>query len=85
MCISDQKIHNKERLGRQFRCIERLVALACSFNNDNKIQRLAAYSLANLATVPKLLKIILAYEQDLFIAATTDESISKVLLGILNS
>jgi len=29
--------------------------------------------------------MITPYEQELFVAATTDESISKILLGILNN
>lgn len=84
-CISDQKIPNKVRLGKQFRCIQRLVALVCSHSVENKIQKFAACTLANLATVPSILTMITSYEQELFIAATTDESISKILLGILNN
>jgi hypothetical protein len=83
--ISDQKLPTKTRLGKQSKCIQRLVALICSNSIDSKISKLAVCTLAKLAEVPSIMKIINCYEQDLFFAACTDESISRVIMGILSN
>lgn len=84
-CISDQKLPTKTRLGKQTSCIKRLVALVCSNSLDNRIPKFAACTLAKLGEVPSILKMIMPYEQELFVAACTDESISKIILGVISN
>lgn len=84
-CISDQKLPTQTRLGKQNKCIQRLVALICSNAPDNRIPKFAACTLAKLAEVPSILKMIMAYEQELFVAACTDDSITKIILGIISN
>ncbi len=84
-CISDQKLPTKTRLGKQNKCIQRLVALVCSNSVDSRIPKFAACTLAKLAEVPCVLKLIMPYEQDLFVAACTDESITKIILGVISN
>jgi hypothetical protein len=84
-CISDQKLPTKTRLGKQNNCIQRLVALVCSNSLDNRIPKFAACTLAKLGEVPSILKMIMPYEQELFVAACTDESISKIILGVISN
>lgn len=84
-CISDQKLPTKTRLGKQYKCIERLVALLSSNSIDNRVSKFAACALANLSDVPSILKIIMSYEQEIILAACTDDSISKTLLGIIST
>ena len=55
-----------------------------SSHGENKISKFAACTLANLATVPSIMTMITPYEQELFLAACTDDSISKILLGIIS-
>jgi hypothetical protein len=83
--IADQKLPTKTRLGKQNKCIQRLVALICSNSQDNRISKFAACTLAKLAEVPAILKMIMPYEQELFVAACTDDSITKILLGIISN
>ena len=83
--ISDQKLPTKTRLGKQNKCIQRLVALICSNSQDNRISKYAACTLAKLAEVPAILKMIMPYEQELFVAACTDDSITKILLGVISN
>ena len=83
-CLSDQKIPTKVKLGKQNKCIDRLVALLCSNLVDNRISKYAACTLANLSSVPSILNMILPFEQELILAATTDDSISKIILSILS-
>lgn len=83
-CLSDQKIPTKVKLGKQNKCIDRLVALICSNLVDNRISKYAACTLANLSTVPSIMNMILPFEQELILAATTDETISKIILSILS-
>ena len=83
--ISDQKLPTKTRLGKQNKCIQRLVAIVCSNSSDSKISKWAVCTLAKLAEVPSILKIINCYEQELFLAACTDESISRIIMGILSN
>jgi hypothetical protein len=83
--IADQKLPTKTRLGKQYKCIQRLVALICSNSQDNKISKFAACTLAKLSEVPSILKMIMPYEQELFVAACTDESITKIILGIISN
>jgi hypothetical protein len=84
-CISDQKFPTKTRLGKQNKCIQRLVALTCSNSYDNRIPKFAACTLAKLAEVPNILKMVMPFEQELFVAACTDDSITKIILGIISN
>ena len=84
-CLSDQKMETKTRLGKTEKCIQRLVALICSNSNDNRISKFAACVLSKLAEIPIILKLIMPYEQELFVAASTDDSITKVILGIISN
>ena len=82
-CLSDQSLSTKTRLSKIENCIPRLVALICSY--DNRISKFAACVLSKLAEVPSILKLIMPYEQELFVAASIDDSITKVLLGIISN
>lgn len=84
-CLSDQKIPTKTRLGKIDYCIQRLVALVCSNDSDNRISKFAACVLSKLAEIPTILKLVMPYEQELFVAASTDDSITKVILGIISN
>ena len=84
-CLSDQKLSTKTRLAKIENCIPRLVALICSGSYDNRISKFAACVLSKLAEVPAILKLIMPYEQELFVAASIDDSITKVLLGIISN
>ena len=84
-CLSDQSLATKTRLAKIENCIPRLVALICSGKYDNRISKFAACVLSKLAEVPTILKMIMPYEQELFVAASTDDSITKVLLGIISN
>jgi len=83
--LSDQKLPTKTRLGKQPKCVQRLVAIVCANTADSKISKWAVCTLAKLAEVPSILKIINCYEQELFFAACTDESISRIVMGILSN
>ena len=84
-CLSDQSLATKTRLAKVENCIPRLVALICSGKYDNRISKFAACVLSKLAEVPTILKMVMPYEQELFVAASTDDSITKVLLGIISN
>ena len=84
-CLSDQNLATKTRLAKIENCIPRLVALICSGKYDVRISKFAACVLSKLAEVPAILKMIMPYEQELFVAASTDDSITKVLLGIISN
>ena len=84
-CLSDQKISTKTRLGETDKLIQRLVALICTNSNDNRISKFAACVLSKLAEIPNILTLIMPYEQELFLAAATDESLTKMLLGIISN
>ena len=84
-CLSDQSLATKTRLAKIENCIPRLVALICSGKYDNRISKFAACVLSKLAEVPAILKMIMPYEQELFVAASIDDSITKVLLGIISN
>ena len=84
-CLSDQSLATKTRLAKIENCIPRLVALICSGKYDNRISKFAACVLSKLAEVPAILKLIMPYEQELFVAASIDDSITKVLLGIISN
>ena len=84
-CLSDQSLATKTRLAKIENCIPRLVALICSGKYDSRISKFAACVLSKLAEVPTILKMIMPYEQELFVAASTDDSITKVLLGIISN
>lgn len=83
--LSDLKLPTKTRLGKQPKCIQRLVAIVCANSAESKISKWAVCTLAKLAEVPSILKIINCYEQELFFAACTDESISRIIMGILSN
>lgn len=83
--LSDQKLPTKTRLGKQPKCVQRLVAIVCANIAESKISKWAVCALAKLAEVPSILKIINCYEQELFFAACTDESISRIIMGILSN
>lgn len=82
--ISDNIIA-KSKLGKQSHCVERLVALLCSSSPDNKIAKYSACILSNLATIPYNQKIIMIFEQEIFLAACLDEALTKVLMGIISN
>ena len=84
-CLSDQKISTKTRLGETDKLIQRLVALICTNTTDNRISKFAACVLSKLAEIPNILTLIMPYEQELFLAAATDESLTKMLLGIISN
>ncbi|MCQ2818529.1 MAG: hypothetical protein MJ252_14770, partial [archaeon] len=85
-CISDQQIPTKTRLGKTDHCIQRLVALICSNHTDSsRMSKFAACVLSKLAEIPSVLKLIMPYEQELFAAACTDETITKVILGMISN
>ena len=84
-CLSDQNLSTKTRLSKIENCIPRLVALICSCSHDIRISKFAACVLSKLAEVPSILKLIMPYEQELFVAASIDDSITKVLLGIISN
>ena len=84
-CLSDQSLATKTRLAKIENCIPRLVALICSGKYDNRISKFAACVLSKLAEVPAILKLIMPYEQELFVAASIDDSITKVILGIISN
>ena len=84
-CLSDQSLSTKTRLSKIENCIPRLVALICSGLYDIRICKFAACVLSKLAEVPSILKLIMPYEQELFVAASIDDSITKVLLGIISN
>ena len=83
--LSDLKLPTKTRLGKQPKCVQRLVAIVCANSAESKISKWAVCTLAKLAEVPSILKIITCYEQELFFAACTDESISRIIMGILSN
>lgn len=83
--MSDQKLETRTKIGKQYKCIQRLVALICSNSSDNRISKFAACTLAKLAEVPSILSIIMPYEQELFVAACTDDSITKIILGVISN
>ena len=84
-CLSDQSLATKTRIAKIENCIPRLVALICSGKYDNRISKFASCVLSKLAEVPAILKMIMPYEQELLVAASTDDSITKVLLGIISN
>ena len=84
-CISDQSVQTKTRLAKIDNCISRLVGLICNVSHDNRISKFAACILGKLSEIPNILNMIMPYEKELVIAACADESISKVLLGIISN
>ena len=81
--MSDQSLFTKARLVKFKNCIPRLVALIYSGSYDTRICKFTASVLSKLAEVLSILKLIMPYEQELFVAASIDDSITKVLLGII--
>jgi hypothetical protein len=64
----------------------RLIALLGSGvgKANEKITKLAALTLNNIAMAPSSRKHLVPFEKDLFIVAATDESVSKLLGDILS-
>ena len=83
-CISDQ-MSSKVKLGKSKYCIERLVGLLCTNSNDNRIAKYSACILSNLAVIPYNQKLIMPYEEQLFLASCVDESLTKTLMGIISN
>jgi len=84
-CLSDQDIMTKTKLGKIDKCIPRLIGLICSNSNNNRISKFAACVLSKLAEIPQILKEIMPYEKELFVAASIDNNLTKVLLEIISN
>lgn len=82
--VSDQ-MSSKVKLGKTSCCIERLIGLLCVSSNDNRIAKFSACILSNLAIIPYNQKMIMPYEEQLFLAACVDESLTKSLMGIISN
>ena len=82
-CVSDNMVC-KSKLGKEINFIDRLIALLCSNSGDNRIQKFAACILSNLASIPYNQKLILAYEEEIFLAACLDETLTKTLMSIIS-
>ena len=52
-------------------------------SNNEKIAKLAALTLNNIAMAPASRSYLLPFEKDLFIVAASDESVSRLLGDIL--
>lgn len=83
-CISDQML-SKVKLGKIPNCIERLIGLLCVSSNDNRIAKFSACILSNLSIIPFNQKLIMPYEEQIFLAACVDESLTKTLMGIISN
>jgi len=84
--ISDRKATHKVRIASQNRCIPRLIGLIATGSqtqNEEKISKLAALTLANLNLAPSNQPLIVPYEQELALIAATDERTSKIIAEIL--
>lgn len=84
--ISDRKTQLKVRIAQQKRCIERLIGLIATGSltpNEEKISKLAALTLANLNLAPSNRHLILPYEQELALIASSDEKTCKIISEIL--
>lgn len=75
----------KSKIGKQPYSIERLVALLCSNSYDNRISKFSACILSNLATIPSNQKIIMQFEEQIFLASCVDENLTKCLMGIISN
>lgn len=76
----------KVKIASQQRCIERLIGLISAGSltqNDEKISKLAALTLANLNLAPSNRALIAPFEQELVLVAATDEKTSKIISEIL--
>ena len=84
--ISDRKTALKVKIAHQPRCIERLIGLIATgsqTNNEEKISKLAALTLANLNLAPSNRALIVPYEQELALIAASDEKTCKIISEIL--
>ena len=84
--ISDRKTSLKVRIAQQKRCIERLIGLVATGSltlNEEKISKLAALTLANLNLAPSNRCLIVPYEQELALIASSDEKTCKIISEIL--
>ena len=52
--------------------------------NQEKITKLAAYTLNNISVAPAARKYLKPFEKEIFIVAATDDSVSKLLGTILS-
>jgi hypothetical protein len=85
--ISDRKTNLKVRIAQQPRCIERLIGLIATGSltpNEEKISKLAALTLANLNLAPSNRYLIVPFEQELALIASTDEKTCKIISEILS-
>jgi hypothetical protein len=84
--ISDRKTQLKMRIASQKRCIERLIGLIATGSqtpNEEKISKLAALTLANLNLAPSNRHLIVPYEKELALIASSDEKTCKIIAEIL--
>lgn len=82
--LSDQTNETKVIIANSDNCLLRLVGLVTSNTIDKKIPKYAACTLSNLALLPSIQKMIAPYEQELFVAATVDDSVSKIVMAVLS-
>ena len=84
--ISDRKTELKVKIARSKRCIERLIGLiasGCQNQISEKISKFAALTLANLNLAPSNRSLIVPYEKELALIASTDERSCKIISDIL--
>ena len=75
----------KVQLAKEPKLLMRLIGLLSSGvgKSNEKITKLAALTLNNIAMAPASRMYMLPFEKDLFIVASSDESVSKLLGDIL--
>ena len=83
--LSDLKMSTKVQLAKEPKLLMRLIGLLSSGvgKSNEKITKLAALTLNNIAMAPASRMYMLPFEKDLFIVASSDESVSKLLGDIL--
>ena len=86
--ISDRETTSalKVRIASQQRCIERLIGLVATGSltaSEEKISKLAALTLANLNLAPSNRALIVPFEQELALIASSDEKTCKIISEIL--
>jgi hypothetical protein len=84
--LSDLKMSTKVLIAREPKCLARLVAMLATGagKQSEKCNRLAAFILSNISTAPAAKTYFLPYEKDLFVIASCDESVSKLICNILS-
>lgn len=83
--FSDLKMTIRAAIAKHPKCIMRLVAILSSGvgKGTDKASKLAALILSNLSLAPAARTYFQPYERDLFIVASTDEHVSKLVCNIL--